>query len=184
METNYLKQANDFLKSTGTKLHVSYLETGKHFEDDKTIRDIYKVTLKKGDKVYSFNFGQSLQDSRHFYLKAENVSISIFNNNIFMYEDDAKKEVEKIKSNIKLKNPSFKPIIHVLTSERKQPSSYDILTCLTKYDPGTFEDFCGEFGYDTDSRKAEKTYNLVIAEWMEISDLFNEEEMDLLREIN
>ena len=26
------------------------------------------------------------------------------------------------------------------------PRAYDILTCLTKYDPGTFENFCSDFG--------------------------------------
>lgn len=46
-----------------------------------------------------------------------------------------------------------------------QPSSYDLLACLTKYDPGTFEDFCNEFGYDTDSKKAEKIYKAVVNEY-------------------
>lgn len=46
-----------------------------------------------------------------------------------------------------------------------QPSSYDLLACLTKYDPGTFEDFCDEFGYDIDSKKAEKTYKAEIKEY-------------------
>ena len=34
-----------------------------------------------------------------------------------------------------------------------KPSVYDIFACLQKYDPETFEDFCAEFGYDTDSKK-------------------------------
>jgi hypothetical protein len=63
------------------------------------------------------------------------------------------------------------------------PSAYDVLTCLTKCDPGTFENFCSDFGYDTDSRKAERTYKAVCDEWEQVSKLFNEQEIELLQEI-
>ena len=53
-----------------------------------------------------------------------------------------------------------------------QPSSYDLLACLIKYDPGTFEEFCNEFGYDTDSKKAEKTYKAVVNEYAELCRVF------------
>lgn len=43
------------------------------------------------------------------------------------------------------------------------PTSADVLSCLlmdaTSIDNyGTFEDWCSDFGYDTDSRKVEKIY--------------------------
>ena len=65
-----------------------------------------------------------------------------------------------------------------------EPSKYDILSCLVKYDPGTLGDFCSEFGYDTDSRKAEKIYNAVEGEWLKVQSLFNDDELEILREIN
>ena len=37
---------------------------------------------------------------------------------------------------------------------KKTASAYDLLACITKSDPGNFRDFCSDFGYDTDSRKA------------------------------
>lgn len=46
-----------------------------------------------------------------------------------------------------------------------EPSAYDLLSCLTKYDPGTFINFCSDFGYDTDSKKDEKTYKAVVKEY-------------------
>lgn len=64
-----------------------------------------------------------------------------------------------------------------------EPSAYDLLSCLTKYDPGTFENFCGDFGYDTDSRKALKTYRAVRKEWRDLEKMFNEEELQQLSEI-
>lgn len=59
------------------------------------------------------------------------------------------------------------------------PSMYDVLTCLTKYDPEGFEDFCSNFGYDTDSRGAERTYNAVVEEWANVEILFG----DILEEL-
>ena len=62
------------------------------------------------------------------------------------------------------------------------PTAYDILACLTKYDAGTFEDFCLEFGYDEDSRKAYKVYEAVLEEYQNVERLFHDV-MDELREI-
>lgn len=64
------------------------------------------------------------------------------------------------------------------------PSAYDLLSCLTKYNPGTFENFCGDLGYDTDSRKAENLYKAVLKEWEDISGLFSSDQIELLQDIN
>lgn len=63
------------------------------------------------------------------------------------------------------------------------PTAYDVLTCLTKYDPGTFEEFCSDFGYDTDSRRAERTYKAVVAEWRKVEAFWTEDERKRLAEI-
>lgn len=63
------------------------------------------------------------------------------------------------------------------------PTAYDVLTSVTKNDPGTFDNFCGDFGYDTDSRNAEKTWKAVKKEWKGISHIFTEEQIDALQEI-
>lgn len=64
------------------------------------------------------------------------------------------------------------------------PTAYDVLACLTKYPVYSFEDFCSEYGYDTDSRKAYKTYKAVKREWENVDKLFTSEEIELLQEIN
>jgi hypothetical protein len=66
---------------------------------------------------------------------------------------------------------------------RKMPNEYDVLACLTKHDPGTFEDFCFDFGYDTDSKKAEKTYNAVKDEYSSVCYLFSTDEIEEMQEI-
>lgn len=64
----------------------------------------------------------------------------------------------------------------------KKPTMYDILTCLTKYNPESFDDFCAEFGYDINSRKDEKTYKAVYKEYEAVERLFGDI-MDELQEI-
>ena len=54
----------------------------------------------------------------------------------------------------------------------EEPSLYDVLTCLQKYDVGTFENFCSEFGYDQDSRTAERIYKAVLKEFAGVERLF------------
>lgn len=65
------------------------------------------------------------------------------------------------------------------------PTAYDVLSCLQKYDVGTFEDFCSEFGYDEDSRSAERIYKAVIKECEGVARVFpqDDDSVDALREI-
>lgn len=129
--TDYNKQANDFFKKTGATIKINFSHNGKHFADDKQNRDIYKITISKSKRSFTFNFGQSILES----------------------------------------------------GTGECPTAYDVLACLQKYDVGSFEDFCGEFGYDEDSRMAEKTYKAVCKEYEKLCTIFSEEEMELMREI-
>lgn len=51
---------------------------------------------------------------------------------------------------------------------------YSVLACLTKCDPETFERFCDNYGYNEDSRSAEKTYKAVCKEWKAVERLFGD----------
>ncbi len=44
------------------------------------------------------------------------------------------------------------------------PTLDEVLECLASdcANLGSFEDWCSEFGYDTDSRKAERTYHAIV----------------------
>lgn len=63
------------------------------------------------------------------------------------------------------------------------PTAYDVLACITKSDPGSFEDFCSEYGYDTNSRKAESIHASVCEEWQNVSDFFKPSEIEKLQDI-
>ena len=70
-----------------------------------------------------------------------------------------------------------------IAAGNKKPTMYDILACMTKYDPGSFENFCGEYGYDEDSRSEEKTYKAVCKEWDAVNRMFSSEALEEMSEI-
>ena len=65
------------------------------------------------------------------------------------------------------------------------PSSYNVLACISGdvYCPDTFEEFCSEYGYDEDSRKAWKIFKKAgrFAEKLRL--FFSEQELEKLQEI-
>ena len=64
-----------------------------------------------------------------------------------------------------------------------KPTECDFLSCVEKYEYSDFNEFCSEFGYDEDSRKALKTFKAIQKEFNKISSLYSEEELNKLREI-
>jgi hypothetical protein len=74
-----------------------------------------------------------------------------------------------------------------LAEQDNEPTMYDILTCLQKYDVGSFDDFCSEYGYypinsSEDYNRAQKTYKAVVREYKGVQRLFADI-MDELQEI-
>lgn len=56
----------------------------------------------------------------------------------------------------------------------EEPSMYDVLASITKYDPEDFENFCSEFGYSDDSISALKIYKSVVKEYKAVERLFGD----------
>lgn len=70
-------------------------------------------------------------------------------------------------------------------ASKAHPTAYDILACLDVEDNGTtYEDFCSCFGYEEDSRQAEKTYKAVMVQSRELRKILSEDAIEELREIN
>ncbi len=63
---------------------------------------------------------------------------------------------------------------------------YGVLACISGdiYYPDTFEEFCSEYGYDADSRKAEATFNRCHEFAIRLREFFaTDEEQEALAEI-
>jgi len=150
-ESEYEAAARKFLESTKTELKATFLFHGRHFDDDKDTRDVYQITLTRGDRVYRFNFGQSIKNSgtaKESFINDCPRSCPHYMTGTFACRAHARR--------------------------RRAPTAYDVLACLTKYDPGTFKDFCAEYGYSDDSIKAQKVYFAVQEEFDGVRRLFGD----------
>lgn len=67
--------------------------------------------------------------------------------------------------------------------KKETPTAYDLLACIEKNEPGTFTDFCSDFGYDTDSRRAFDVYQAVQEEYSKIRRFFTAAEIEELQEV-
>ena len=168
-EHDYQQQATDFLELTGTTLEIKFRGVRDHFSDGD-LRNVYRFTLKRGHAKYSADYGDSLQNSFP-YVFSDGVSQNVKSQ---WMDDWAKGKKINVECH-QFKTGRVKCL--------KNPTAYDILVCLTKYDPDTFEAFCENFGYDEDSRKAEKIYNAVVQEYLGVLRLWDEKELSILEAI-
>lgn len=195
----YETQANNFLKKTGTEFKAVFLKYAKHFDDDTDLRDIYEITLKRGERVYKFNFGQSIAESGYKW-----VNSTTRQEMKYTFYKDAMQDIQKyprIKldtqklsrfGNCSTQEDAFKrysvqtlgSISNLILKCPSVPTAYDVLACLTKYEIGTFKNFCDDFGYNEDSIKAKNVYNAVIDEYNNLKMLYTDKELEDLREIN
>ena len=123
----YQQQVQNFANKFGVKFKATWLKFGKHFENDEQNRHIFKITLSRNGKRFSFNFGQSIAEG------------SI------------------------------------------EPNLYSVLACLQKYEVGTFEDFCNDFGYELydenyrgKNKSSVKIYKAVQKEFSNVERLFSD----------
>ena len=60
----------------------------------------------------------------------------------------------------------------------EEPTMYDVLACMQKYDVGEFEDFCDDFGYNgrplSDYPEVMDIYNGVVSEFEAMEGLFSD----------
>ena len=96
-----------------------------------------------------------------------------------MWNEKQRRTVFKLRLSRNRKNYTFE-FGQSIAQGNNEPSMYDILACLTKYDTESFDDFCSSYGYDTDSRSAERIYKAVCKEYNAVERLFG----DILDELS
>jgi len=172
--TEYDKQAQEFMEKTDLKIHKSYCGHYKRFEDAKYISSQWRIKFSRGKQEFWFDFSQSTNSSFSKIVPGR-LRRKPLSPGDYSYL--------AVKETLEIGTTKYRSLPFTLHYEKTPPSDYDILSCLTKYDPGTFEDFCGEFGYNEDSRKAEKTYFAVQKEYQNLRNMFSEAELVLMAEI-
>ena len=166
---SYEQEINDFLEATKTKIMIEPIGfmINKVWEETKP-RMTYKVTLFNPNWKYTFIFYDSIKNSEILRMDIFNFTKKRYNRyleNMSCYERIlVEKELFKLKEKAKL-------------------NEYGILYCLNKIDPGTFKEFCREYGYDEDSISARNIYIGMIEEYKNLQKLFTEEQLNELIEI-
>lgn len=172
--SEYDQQAIDFLAATGATISSKFLGVKKHFDDDKHARLCWEVTIARGSRSFTFAYGDSIHNTE----KAINrVMLPFGVKGKVNYPAKVIWDAEQFKER-------FPKLSAAKWINEFAPSAYSILACLTKYDPGTLENFCSDYGYDEDSRKAEKVYHAVKEEFSNVCKLFSDSEIEQLAEIN
>lgn len=145
------EQLEKILREGSLSISAVKLGTFEYFESDKEKRDVYEIIIKRNGKTINFRYGDSIHNTE-LHEKS-----SLFG--------DTPKEIYRRKQEIK---------------EMQENSLYSILACIhvDHYCPDTFEDFCSEFGYDTDSIKAEKTFRNCREQSKKLQSIFTSEEME------
>lgn len=164
----YQKLANDFAAKYNVTMQAVYLGHYARFSDHVT--GVYRITLERPNKKpFSFDFSTSIIDSYIYCVSGE-----------FKHRKGlpSKLDLKKWFTNGRKMSQGQYDISECKTP----PTIYDVLASLTKYDPETFEDFCSEYGYNIDSRKAYDTFQVVDKEWHEVKRMFSDC-LDELQEI-
>ena len=117
------------------------------------------------------------------FAKKYGVKIAVLNKEYKKHfsDDDQKRWVFKLRLTRNKKQYTFEFGQSIAEGEMP-PTIYDVLSCLQKYEIGTFQDFCYDFGYNDDSIRAYKTYKAVLKEYNAVNRLFGDV-LDELQEI-
>jgi len=180
--SEYREQGAMFLSETNTTLEVieAVPQTSPLWCKEGEKHGIkYSVTLKNARGVYTFDFWGSIHNANMLAL-AEKVK---------GYGNKQSPEYFALESFLKDKGYGiglarlYPQKFIEKTREAIKPNAYDILNCLQPVSADTFEDFCSEYGYNEDSRGAEKTFNAILAQDRAMRKLFTIEELEALNEI-
>ena len=167
--SEYTEQAENFLKKAKATCEITY--GGKAFNPnwkDKEPRNFYNVVLSSPKGIMPLQFWDSINNTQTSEMTKEAYAKKRFKCEYQYLTDGDKRKVRKELSQKK--------------AEAK-PTAYDVLACVTKYDPGTFKEFCMDYGYDDDSITAYKTYVAVTEEYKNLERVFTREQLKELEEI-
>lgn len=171
--TDYQKQAKDFLETCNAKMSIEFqcVDINQNWHDNSK-RNKYRFTIITPRGTMSGDFWDSIHNTEitsmtldEYFCKKHKMH---FKDGYISEQNKAKKELAILKATA-------------------IPTEYDILACLTHYDPGTMHDFFSEMGFEIhsvdDAFAFMNTYNAVVKEYRDLCRIFTGEQMEMLREI-
>ncbi len=151
---------------------IKFSATKKELENLSDVKLLEYATELKNDFDSSVNEYNKKQRSKLYHIN----NFGSVESAVPYIKKSIQRKIQELKNNSVMSNEPLEEVIN--------PTLYDVLACLQKYDVGTFEDFCSCYGYDNDSRTAEKTYKAVVKEFEAMERLFSSDELEVLQYIN
>ena len=167
---DYQKQAKDFLEACNATMEIQFVgkEIPAHWQGETKPHNKYQFTITTPKGKYTSYFWDSLRNTEISEMSVQRYAEKKYK--IHWYDVSAFEKGKAIRE------------LGTLKSEAK-PTEYDILACMEKYSYDSFNDFCAEFGYSTDSISARETYIACGEEYAGLCRIFTPEQMEMLREI-
>ena len=169
--TDYQKQALDFLASANATMKIEFqcVDVNQNWNDNAK-RNKYRFTITTPRGKMSGDFWDSIVNTQITLMTVQEFWEK-FGYRFPSYYSYSSKQA-------RLKDLKATAV----------PTPYCILSCLTKYDPGTMHEFFDEFGYEVhsvdDMFSFMNTYNAVVKEYHDLCRIFTPEQMEMLREIS
>ena len=171
-DNEFTRQADEFLEKANAKLTIRWIGLMRNeMWDEKELRDRYEITLTTPKGSMTIDFWDSIHDTEIHNMTASEYAKKIYRLHWESVECDYNMKVKICKELSQAK-------------QNAEVTAYDILSCLEKYEIGTFEEFCAECGYSNDSIRAYKTFIACDEQYKKLKRLFTEEQMKELCEIN
>lgn len=180
--SEYDKQANKFLKVTDSTLEVRLADPQKAplWAVNEIHGNHYIVTLKSPRGAFTFDYWDSIANAKQ--IKAlqliKNAQWGDISSDYYQAQDELKEIFGKKLSTVNVRR-------HYDEYEKElHPRAYPVLACLNLLYSDSFEDFCAEYGYDTDSITASKTYSAMQEQDRMLRRLYTLDELELLEGVN
>lgn len=169
MENEYTKQATDFLTKCRASIKIDFAGCAINSDWKETAsRNSYNITITTQAGAMSFIFWDSIHNTEITHKTAAAYYEETYRRH---YENATESERRRAAKELAQKKAEA------------VPTAYDVLACMTKSDPGTFEDFCTDYGYNEDSRTAERVYIAVVREYKQLERLFTPAQLEEMQKI-
>lgn len=171
--TEYQKQAQGFLTACNATMTIEFqcVDVNQNWNDDSK-RNKYRFTIITPRGTMSGDFWGSVRNTEITSMTLDEYCCKTYRmHGDSLYRNEKAKAIKRLNE----------------LKKEATPTAYNILACLTKYDPGTMNDFFSEMGYEVHSADDMfcflNTYNAVVKEYRDLCHIFTEEQMEMLREI-
>lgn len=171
-----MKSIKEFIKENGLEMTAVQVESRPDKTDDEWQGFHWKVEIKNGDRKMSIHYTMGLAHCKYQPMNRVELNKHIGH---YVNRELQVRAIEDLEKNLwRMKEYQIQELMQKYGIKRvpNAPELSDVLDCLASDSSGVenardFNDWAADYGYDEDSRKAEKIYNQCVEQRRELRDL-------------